>query len=641
MRAMNIERTRITGGFWYGRMKNAASRVLWEQLAILRGERPELAHPSPVVENFRIAAGLSRGPYRGRVYSDSELGKWIEAASYSLERFEDPALEKEIDALVDLMIKAQMSDGYLNTYFQVLRPQDRLKHYAFSCELYNMGHLMEASAAYYHATGKRPFLEAMCRAADLLCQRIGPLPHQQHVYDGHAEIELGLLRLYEATGCRCYLDLARYFVDERGKQPCFFLTEALLGDNDEGANDKWFGPDHHQAHMPVRLQRKADGHAVKVTYLYSAVAELAALGEDADGTLFNACRSVWENMARHRMYLTGAIGSQGYAERFTVDDDLPPDRSYAETCASVGLCFWARRMLTLDRDAGFADVMERALYNGMLVGWSLEGNRYFYVNVLHSKPSVTGYREDNKHIALERQSWFECACCPSNLLRVICRLDTYLYGTKDDTLYVDGYAQGSVCFRHNAQSWTLGVKTDYPYDGLVCMTLSGGVSDRLRIALRKPDWCDSYALSVNNVPFAAKMEKGYLIVERLWSSGDLVQLRMDMPAQYIQADPHVWDVDGRVALTRGPLIYCLEGRDHGGSLSGLRYCRDALYQPVPGDGVLAGEILLTGPGARRPATDRLYSSHAGETQACNLRAIPYFAWNNRGADEMDVWLPLQ
>ena len=172
---MNIERTRITGGFWYGRMKNAASRVLWEQLAILRGERPELAHPSPVVENFRIAAGLSRGPYRGRVYSDSELGKWIEAASYSLERFEDPALEKEIDALVELMIKAQMSDGYLNTYFQVLRPQDRLKHYAFSCELYNMGHLMEASAAYYHATGKRPFLEAMCRAADLLCQRIGPL----------------------------------------------------------------------------------------------------------------------------------------------------------------------------------------------------------------------------------------------------------------------------------------------------------------------------------------------------------------------------------------------------------------------------------------------------------------------------------
>lgn len=306
-----------------------------------------------------------------------------------------------------------------------------------------------------------------------------------------------------------------------------------------------------------------------------------------------------------------------------------------------GTVLLARRMLTLDRDAGFADVMERALYNGMLVGWSLEGNRYFYVNVLHSKPSVTGYREDNKHIALERQSWFECACCPSNLLRVICRLDTYLYGAKDDTLYVDGYAQGSVCFRHNAQSWTLGVKTDYPYDGLVCMTLSGGVSDRLRIALRKPDWCDSYALSVNNVPFAAKMEKGYLIVERLWSSGDLVQLRMDMPAQYIQADPHVWDVDGRVALTRGPLVYCLEGRDHGGSLSGLRYCRDALYQPVPGDGVLAGEVLLTGPAHAAPATDRLYSSHAGETQACNLRAIPYFAWNNRGADEMDVWLPLQ
>ena len=638
---MNIERTRITGGFWYGRMKNAAQRVLWEQLAILKGERPELTHPSPVVEDFRIAAGLSKGPYRGRVYSDSELGKWIEAASYSLERFEDPALEREIDALIELIIRAQMPDGYLNTYFQVLRPQDRLKHYAFSCELYNMGHLMEAAAAYHRATGKRAFLEAMCRAADLLCQRIGPLPHQQHIYDGHAEIELGLLRLHEATGRRRYLDLARYFVDERGKQPCFFLTEALLGHNDEGANDKWFGPDHHQAHMPVRRQRKADGHAVKLTYLYSAAAELTALGEDPDGALLTACQSVWDDLVRHRMYITGAIGSQGYAERFTVDDDLPSDRSYAETCASVGLCFWARRMLEIERSAAYADVLERALYNGMLAGWSLEGNRYFYVNVLHYKPSVTGYREDTRHVAPERQPWFECACCPSNVLRVICRLDTYLYGTKADTLYVDGYAEGSVCFRHNAQHWTLSVKTDYPYDGLVGMTLSGTASGPLRIALRKPDWCDSYALSVNNAPYSAKMENGYLILERLWSPGDLVQLRMDMPAQYIQADPRVWDVEGRAALTRGPLVYCLEGRDHGGSLAGLRYCRDALYHPASGEGVLAGEVVLTGRGARRPATDRLYSSRAGETQVCRMRAIPYFAWNNRGIDEMDVWLPLE
>lgn len=305
-----------------------------------------------MVENFRIAAGLSRGPYRGRVYSDSELGKWIEAASYSLERFEDPALEKEIDALVDLMIKAQMSDGYLNTYFQVLRPQDRLKHYAFSCELYNMGHLMEASAAYYHATGKRPFLEAMCRAADLLCQRIGPLPHQQHVYDGHAEIELGLLRLYEATGCGAIWIWPAILWTSAENNPAFSLPKRFWATTMKAPTTNGSAPITIRPTCLCAFSAKPDGHAVKVTYLYSARGRVGGAGR--------GCRRDTVQRLPKRMGEYGTppdvsdrcIGSQGYAERFTVDDDLPPDRSYAETCASVGLCFWARRMLTLDRDAG-------------------------------------------------------------------------------------------------------------------------------------------------------------------------------------------------------------------------------------------------------------------------------------------------
>jgi len=639
---MNIETARITGGFWHRRMENAARRVLWEQLAILKGKTDGLRPDqySPVVEDFRIAAGLSHARYAGRVYSDSELGKWIEAAAYSLAHFPDPALEREVDGLIDLICRAQMADGYINTYFQVLRPESRLKHYAFSCELYNMGHLMEAAAAYCRTKGKRAFLDAMCRAADLLCGLIGPGEGRQHVYDGHAEIELGLLRLYDETGRRRYLELADYFVRERGKQPCFFLTETLLGANDAGANDKWFGPDHHQAHKPVREQREADGHAVKVTYLYSTVTELIARGMDGDGALAVANAAVWRNMVNRRMYVTGAVGSQGYAERFTVNDDLPSDRSYAETCASAGVCFWGSRLQTLHRSAAVADVVERALYNGLLAGWSLEGDRYFYVNVLHSKPGVTDYREDEKHVAMERSPWFECACCPSNLLRVVCNVEKYLFGASGDTLYIDGYAESEIAFSHDRGAYKLTLHTTYPYDGRVRMELSGAAPGTFRLALRKPLWCQGFSLRLNGAVTEAETAEGYLMLHRCWIPGDCVELHLWMPARLIAANPGMWDVDGRAALARGPIIYCVEGVDNGGTLAGLRYRPKARYTARPGTDALKGEIVLTGVGARRRPAEEPYAAYHPAEETCTLQAVPYFAWGNRGRGEMDVWLPV-
>lgn len=639
---MKILDAKITGGFWKKRQELTETKIIWEQLAILKGETDGLKADeySHVIENFQLAAGEADGVYHGFVYSDSELGKWIEAAAYCLLHNRNKELEKEVDKLVDLICRAQMPDGYINTYFQVLRPESRLKHFAFSCELYNIGHLMEASVAYYEATGKTKFIDAMCRAADLLCDIIGPAPNQRHVYDGHAEIELGLLRLFEATGKEKYRDLAKYFIDERGKQPCFFLTEELLGDNDTGANDKWFGPDHHQAHKPVREQTKADGHAVKVTYLYSAVTDLIANGVDKDKSLYQADRLVWDNMCNHRVYITGAIGSHGYAERFSVDYDLPSDRSYAETCASVGLCFWGRRMLKLHHSAEIYDVMERAMYNGVLSGLSLDGGSYFYVNMLHCKLGVTDYREDEKHVIPYRSKWFKCACCPSNILRLIENIEPYLFSAEQDTLYIDGYASARLDLENESTNLRLDIDTNYPYSGKIKLKFTAKSPKRFKIALRIPLWCKQYTLLIKGEKIDNTVNPdGYIILERVWDSSDEIELLLDLNTRYMKANNNVWDLNGKAALLRGPLVYCVEKVDNP-VMSGLCYNLDYKFEPVRGEGVLEDEILLAGKCNVDRNSGSLYEECTRQRETVSTTAIPYFAWGNRGKTDMDVFLPI-
>lgn len=637
---MQIRRARVTAGFWAERQALAADKTLWEQLAILKGERDDLSgeQHSTAIENFAIAAGELDRPFKGTLCNDSEVGKWLEAAAYSLMRRRDDVLEAEADALIALILRAQMDDGYLNTYFQALYPSERLKHFGFQCELYNMGHLMEAACAYARATGKRDFLSGMRRLADLLCERIGPGPEQAHVYDGHAEIELGLLALYAETNERRYLDLAVYFVAERGKQPSFLLTEKPLDAADPSIDDPWFGLDHHQAHMPVARQKEADGHAVKLTYLFSAVTELALLG--AGGEFCNAIDSVWENMTKRRMYVTGAIGSHGYAERFSVDDDLPPDHAYAETCAAIGVAMWGKRMLLLRHEAAIADVMETALYNGMLVGWSLDGSRYFYANTLHWKRSVMRWRQDQRYIASARSPWFSCACCPPNILRTILNIESYLFSAQGDTLYLDGYASAEIEFEHAGANGRLIVETDYPYAGDVRITYVADGEARFRLALRKPGWCEGFLAALNGSEAAGEDERGYFVLDRRWRPGDQLRISMPMPPRYLVADPAKWEADGRAALARGPLVYCVEDIDQPNGIAGLH------YHPDPEADVHMERIegldvpCLTVSGLKRLPMYAPYAPYAPEYEPCEIRAIPYFAWGNRTQSDMDVWLPL-
>lgn len=641
---MKITKARISGGFWKKRQDLIENRIIWEQLEILKGRKDGLQPDeySYVVDNFRIAAGELNDPYHGFVYSDSELGKWIEAAAYCLRHNPNKRLEEEVDSLVDLICRAQMDDGYINTYFQVLRPSSRLKHFAFSCELYNIGHLMEASATYFEVTGKTKFLNSMCRAADLLCKLIGPDPGQFHIYDGHAEIELGLLKLFNVTGNVRYRDLAKYFVDERGKQPCFFLTEELLGDNDTGANDKWFGPDHHQAHKPVREQSEADGHSVKVTYLYSAATELFLNGADKDGSLFQAADRVWKNMVTHRLYITGAIGSHGYAERFSVDDDLPPDRSYAETCASVGICFWGKRMLRAHHRAEIYDVMEKAMYNGILSGLSLDGQRYFYVNMLHCKHSVTDYREDEKFVITKRSKWFKCACCPSNILRVLENIEEYLFSAEDNTFYIDGYATSDIDLSHDNKKITLHINTDYPYNGNVKIKVNAN-AEPFTISLRVPGWCSNYSLQINgNMLNQVKNDEGYIVINRIWDVNDTILFQMDMPARYITSNPKVWDTWGKAAVVRGPIVYCLEALEGEETLSGISFNSLSDFAPVMNCDDMFGETILEGSAFQEGDNGILYNEYSISSRSeTKIKLIPYFTWGNRGRSDMDVFLPIR
>ncbi|MBQ2991141.1 MAG: glycoside hydrolase family 127 protein, partial [Clostridia bacterium] len=608
---------------------------------ILKGNRndvsPEIC--SYAVENFRIAAGLSDQPYRGTVCNDSEVGKWIEAAAYSLKYAPDPAMEEEIDALVDLIVQAQMPDGYLNTYFQALYPDKRFKHFAFNCELYNMGHLMEAAAAYYAVTGKRKMLDSMCSLADLLCTVIGPGPEQLHVYDGHAEIELGLLALYEATGVKRYLDLCAYFVNERGRQPSFLLEESSLHREDPSILDRWFGLDHHQAHAPVAQQKHADGHAVKLTYLLCAAEDLSRHGKDEEGKLKEAADRIWENMTLHRMYITGAIGSQGYGERFTVDDDLPSDHGYAETCASIGIAFWGNRMLQRKHDSAIADVVETALYNGMLVGWSLDGTRYNYTNILHCKNDVMSYRQDQQYLSLQRKLWYECACCPSNILRVVCSIEKYLFSASEDTLYINSYASAGLSFQHGGKTGGMEIQTAYPYDGKVSIRYAGAEPASFRLALRIPDWCASAVVRVNGQIVRCACENGYRIIHREWCAGDEIALELQMEAELYGSSPAIFDTAGKAALRRGPLVYCLESIDHDGSLAGVTYAVEHEARTRWGERELSGILLIEMQGYRKRMSEKPYGRLSEDMEPCRITGIPYFAWGNRGVSDMDVWLP--
>lgn len=628
---------RLIDQFWQPKVRQTVQETIPYQWKALNDEI-EGAEPSHAVENFRISAGEQTGTFYGMVFQDSDVAKWIEAAAYSLRQYPNPQLEAVIDAVVDLMGRAQRPDGYLNTYFSVAAPEQRWKDFAFGHELYCAGHLIEAAVAYDESTGKRAFLDMMCRYADYIDRMMGPDADQMHVYCGHEEIELALVKLFRVTGEQRYLQLSRYFVEERGRQPSFLKEDPGFGGP---SKDRWFDLDYHQAHAPVREQATAEGHSVRAMYLYSAMADLAIAFGDA--TLSEALRKLWDHVTSKRMYITGGLGSQGHAERFTIDYDLPNDTAYTETCASIGLAMLAFRMLRIETDGRYGDVMERVLYNGVLSGMSLDGTRYFYVNPLEVHPAVAHYRYDMQHVRTERVPWFGCACCPPNIARLLTSLDTYFFTQNEAGIAMHLYASNESAFDIQGRKMILRTDTRYPWDGQIRIRVQTEEPADCTLSFRIPSWCRQPSITLNGDLLALDtvVKRGYAHIGRKWMEGDEITLHFPMVVERIESNPKVHENAGKIALQYGPLVYCLEEADNGPDLTDICLPENSEWIAAYREDVLGGIVVLSGEGLRSDDSwreDELYRPVARQKKSVQVSAVPYAYWGNREPGEMTVWI---
>lgn len=573
----------------------------------------------------------AREPWGGTpvIFWDSDIAKWLEAASYSLATHFDPQLDTLVDEVIHIVAQAQHADGYLNTWFTTVDPQNRWKNLRDWHELYCAGHLIEAGVAHYEATGKRTLLDVVCRYTDYIGSLFGPEPGQKRGYPGHPEIELALVKLYRATGERRYLELSRYFVDERGQQPHYFDQESRERDDDPAKF--WFKTyEYNQSHLPVREQREVVGHAVRAVYLYSGMMGLAR--EYGDASLHEACEHLWRNLTTKRMYVTGGIGTSGQNEGFTGDYDLPNESAYAETCAAIGLIFWAQRLLQLDCNRRYADILELALYNSVLSAISSDGQAFFYENPLAS----------NGHH--HRQPWFDCPCCPPNLARLLSSLGGYIYAQSETDAVVHLFIQGMGRLSVGGQTVTLRQKTNYPWQGTVTIEVAPEQPFTFGLRLRIPGWCRSAGMQVNGekIDLASRLEQGYARIERLWQPGDVVTLNLPMPIERLSAHPDIQADQGCVALQRGPLMYCLEQCDQAEPLHRLVLPSTAALTDQVEPDLLGGIVVLRGTAAALDVTDwedTLYQPHSPTTQTTSITAIPYYAWGNREVGPMRVWIP--
>jgi uncharacterized protein len=562
------------------------------------------------------------------MFWDSDLAKSIETIAYSLYRKPNAALEARADEIIDMYERLQDHDGYLNAWFQRVQPDRRWTNLRDHHELYCAGHLIEAAVAYFQATGKRKLLDIMSRFADHMIVIFGHGEGQLPGYCGHPEIELALVRLARVTGERKYLDLSKFFVDERGSQPHFFDTEAA---RDGRASTEFLQKtyEYNQSHLPVRDQKKVVGHAVRAMYLYSGMADLAT--EYKDDGLTNALDILWDDVTEKQMYITGGIGPSASNEGFTSYYDLPNDTAYAETCASVALVFWASRMLGRGPDRRFADVMEQVLYNGALTGLSLDGQTFFYDNPLESK--------GNHH----RWKWHPCPCCPPNIARLVASIGSYMYAVSSDEIAVHLYGEST--FKANLAN---GVEVDlkqstlYPWDGAIKISVGLAKTASFAISLRIPEWAEGARLSINGTSqdITPILHKGYVRIERQWNNGDRVGLDLPMKLRPQFANPKVRQDAGKVALMRGPLVYCAEEIDSGGDLSAIvisDFPSEPENQTMP---ELADAVAVDIPVEREDIGEwgtSLYRSEPAKRKPAKLRLVPYHLWDNRQPGDMAVW----
>jgi len=618
----------FSDGFW-------ANRIEKNRKVTLPIEYREL-ETTGRIDAWRLK--WKKGDPEPHIFWDSDSAKWIEAAAYSLGKHANAKLEKQVDAVIDLIEKAQKSDGYLNIYFTTVAKGKRWTNLAFAHELYCAGHLMEAAVAYFEAKGKRKLLDVMCRYTDHIDSIFGAEKGKKRGYSGHPEIELALVKLYRTTGELRYLKLAEFFVNERGVQPNYFKKE------NENERRGMFLPQileriqNIQAHKPVREQKTAEGHSVRACYLYSGMVDVAI--ETQDSSLLKACRKLWDNLTERRMYVTGGIGSSRHLEEFTFDYDLPNEEAYAETCAAISLVFFAHRMLQVEKESKYADVMELALYNGVISGVSQDGKRFFYENRLMVHPERVQFGVQKP---LERQKWFGCACCPPNIARLLASLGQYIYSVSKKSIYVHLYAAGEAKMDVSGKSVTLKQKTNYPWEGSVALTIDPEVEAIFEVALRLPAWCQKASVKVNGKRFVVKgnVKKGYIRIPRSWKKGDQVELDLEMPVERIESHPSVRHNCGTIALKRGPMVYCIEEVDNGADIADLRLPRKSRFSLVSKKISDEKVPFVTAKGYRREKrvwTGKLYEPVQTPLREVRIKAVPYFLWNNRGNGEMRVWI---
>lgn len=621
----------IEDGFFAGYQKLIREVVIPYQKKIL-GDEIEGVEKSHAIENFKIAAGEATGEFYGMVFQDSDVAKWIEAASYSLQVQYDEKLDKELDDLIALIGRAQEPDGYLDTYFTVKEPDHKWQNLCEAHELYCSGHMMEAAVAHYQATGKDSLLNIMKKNADHICGIFGE--GKKRGYPGHPEVELALMRLYDVTGDQKYKEMASFFVKERGAKPNYFVEEWNKRDwcvwSKDPVNEMY-----HQCHKPVTEQEEAVGHAVRAVYLYSGMADVAR--EENDEALKKACRTLWNNITQKQMYLTGGIGATGIGEAFTKDYDLPNDTAYAETCASVGLIFFAKRMLEMEKKGSYGDVMEKALYNCVLAGMSLDGKKFFYVNPLQVKPGYSGEIITHKHDLPDRPTWFGCACCPPNVARLLLSLSDYTWQEEEDTIYSHLFIGGT--YRSEKSGVVIKTETKYPYVGEITYVVEKAGEKAAKLAIRVPAWSAKSTLLVNGQETAMDIKDGYAYIGKDLEQGDRIVLKLDMTPRKVYANLNISEDAGKTALQRGPLVYCFEGVDNDGNLDVLRADRDSLITEEEKEVAGLGNIpVLSLQGKRLSGSDALYSFERPEEKPYTLTAIPYYMWDNRGLNEMKVWI---
>lgn len=618
----------ISGGFinrWQRLIKDTVIPYQYEVL----NDRAEGAEKSHVIANFINAAKALRGEsaedFYGMVFQDSDAAKWIEAAAFSLISYPDEQLESTVDELIDIIADAQDEDGYLNTYFTIKDREKRWQNLMEGHELYCSGHMTEAACAYYEATGKDKLLRVMEKNAEHIYRHF--ITEKREGYPGHPEIELALMKLYRLTGNEHCRELAEHFVNCRGVDPHFFEKEAAKRDWTVWGNDAT-NHCYAQNFAPLREQNDAVGHSVRAVYLYTAAADIA--GEKGDAELFAACRRLWESITRRRMYITGGIGSTLIGEAFSVDYDLPNDTAYNETCASIGLMFFASRMLETDVDGEYADVMERAFYNTVLAGIQLDGKKFFYTNPLEIIPGISHIAATHWHALPQRPGWHTCACCPPNAARLVSSFGKYAYGESADTAYCHLYAAGEVSFKNGMK---LTCETEYPYGFTVSYKLTAGSG---KIAVRIPAWSRKYALCRNGAPIDSAPVKGYIYVDA--AEGDSLVLTLDSEPHYVYASTKVPELTGCTAVWRGPLVYCFEGADNGDVLSlSLKRGGKLTVADTP-TAQLDGAFTITAEALRSTDIGSLYSDTPLEETPCEAVAVPYYTWGNRGENQMRVWV---